>query len=164
MNQVVLLLGGNLGDRKMLLIQAIKEIEKNCGSILKKSKIYESEAWGFECDENFLNQAIVLETLLSPFELLLKLQHIEKELGRKEKTNINQEYSSRLIDIDILFFNTDIIDNVDLTIPHPRMHLRKFTLDCLLDIAPGYIHPVLDLSIEELSQKCNDNTKVWQYA
>lgn len=164
MNQVVLLLGGNLGDRKMLLIQAIKEIEKSCGRILKKSKIYESESWGFESDDNFLNQAIKIETDFDAIKLLSKLQFIEKQLGRTAKTPTNQTYSSRLIDIDILFFNQEIINNETLTIPHPRLHLRKFTLECILDISPDYIHPIFNKTIEKLSDKCSDKTKVWQYA
>ncbi len=164
MNQAILLLGGNLGDRKMLLIQAIKEIAKNCGSIIKKSKIYESEAWGFESKHNFLNQAISIETKLNAMELLIKLQQIEKKLGRQNKTNTEQVYSSRLIDIDILFFNREIINNKDLIIPHPRLHLRKFTLNCLLDISPEYIHPILENSIKTISNKCVDKAKVWQYA
>lgn len=164
MNQAVLLLGGNLGNRKMLLIQAIKEIEKSCGKIIKKSKIYESESWGFDSKDNFLNQALKIETSIDAVKLLGKLQIIENKLGRTTKTPTNQAYSSRLIDIDILFFNNDIIENDILTIPHPRLHLRKFTLDCILDISPEYVHPVFNTTIEKLSHQCCDKTKVWQYA
>ncbi len=164
MNQAILLLGGNLGNRKLLLIEAISKIEKRCGKVIKKSKIYESEAWGFETDNNFLNQALAIETNMHAFDLLLELQQIEKELGRTVKTKQNQEYSSRLIDIDILFFNNEIIDIKGLTIPHPRMHLRKFTLNCILDIAPDYIHPVMNTTIKNISNDCTDKTKVWQYA
>jgi len=161
MNQAVLLLGGNLSDRKESINSAIDSIISICGKLKSVSKLYESEAWGFETKNNFLNQAIIIETPLSPQELLQKLQLIEKESGRKTKTSSN--YESRIIDIDILFFNNDIIETENLIIPHPRLHIRKFTLNCLMDIIPDYIHPKLYKSISSLSKECVDNIKVWPY-
>ena len=161
MNQAVLLLGGNLSDRKESISSAIDSIVANCGTILKTSKLYESEAWGFKTKNNFLNQAIIIETKLKAEDLLDILQQIEKESGRKVKTS--DKYESRIIDIDILFYNSDIINTERLTIPHPRLHIRKFTLNCLMDIIPDYIHPKLYKSISSLSKECVDNIKVWPY-
>ena len=164
MNQSVILLGGNLGNRKAILTEALRLIASQCGSITKSSGIYESEAWGFDAKESFLNQAIIIETPLNSSKLLMNLQAIESELGRTKKTAADQKYESRLIDIDILFFNNDIINKKNLHIPHPRLHLRKFTLDCLLDIIPNFQHPEFNISISELSEACPDHSKVWQYA
>ncbi len=161
MNQAVLLLGGNLGDRKALISEAIGLINKSCGEIIKQSKIYESEAWGFETENNFLNQAILIGYNHNAKDLLELTQDIEIKLGRKQKASTN--YVSRLMDIDILFYNSDIIETDKLTIPHPRLHLRKFTLECLTDIIPNYIHPVFKTQISELSKQCIDKVKVWPY-
>jgi len=161
MNQAVLLLGGNLGDRKAIISEANRLINESCGGIIKQSKIYESEAWGFETENNFFNQAILIESKYNAKYLLELTQNIEIQLGRKQKTSTN--YVSRPIDIDILFYNSDIIETDKLTIPHPRLHLRKFTLECLMDLNPSYIHPVLKNSISELLKQCVDNVKVWPY-
>ncbi len=161
MNQVVLLLGGNIGNVKSVFSETIKLIETLCGKLLLKSNLYESEAWGFSSNNNFLNQAIKIETELSAMDLLKSTQSIELKLGREQKTSI--EYQSRLIDIDILFYNSDIINTETLIIPHSKLHLRKFTLDCLMDIIPSYIHPKLKQSIRELHEQCTDTVKVWPY-
>ncbi len=160
MNQSILLLGGNLGDRKANLSLAIKSIENRCGKIISLSKIHESEAWGFDSNDNFLNQAIIISTSLTADKLLSKLQRIEKEAGRIQHSDT---YESRIMDIDILFYNSEIINTETLIIPHPRLHLRKFTLNCLMDIYPDFIHPTLSKSITELLDSCVDSTKVWPY-
>jgi len=161
MNQAVLLLGGNIGDRMSIVNAAIVQIKKQCGKTINHSKVYESEAWGFKADTNFLNQAIVINTNLKANELLCITQSIEAELGRKERISAN--YESRSIDIDILFYNSEIIESKNLIIPHPRLHLRKFTLNCLSDIDSNFIHPKLNKSIKKLSQECKDTVKVWPY-
>lgn len=159
MNKVILLLGGNIGDRSKYIGDSISDISK-LGNISARSSIYESEAWGFESENNFLNQAIELETIIGALDLLKELQKIENNLGRKRHGNV---YTSRKIDIDILFYNTEIITTQDLIIPHPRMHKRLFTLKCVMDIIPNYVHPVLKMSIIELEKECNDTVKVWKY-
>jgi len=132
-----------------------------CGKVINNSKVYESETWGFKADTNFLNQAIIVNTQLKSDELLNITQSIEIKLGREEKTSTN--YESRPIDIDILFYNSVILESENLIIPHPKLHLRKFTLNCLMDIDYSYIHPKLNKSIKELWQQCTDNVKVWTY-
>jgi len=161
MNQAVLLLGGNIGDRLALIIKATDIIINSCGTLKNKSRLYESEAWGFETNNNFLNQAISIETKYSAPDLLKITQSIELKLGRKQKTSA--KYESRPIDIDILFYNSDIIDSEKLTIPHPRLHMRMFTLFCLMDIIPNFIHPILEKNISQLQQQCSDTVKAWPY-
>ncbi|RLD45906.1 MAG: 2-amino-4-hydroxy-6-hydroxymethyldihydropteridine diphosphokinase [Bacteroidetes bacterium] len=159
MNKVVLLLGGNMGNRSELIRDSLLEISK-LGNIVSKSEIYESEAWGFESENNFLNICIELETEKDALEILKLTQAIEVQTGRKKQSNA---YASRKMDIDILFYNSEIIKTENLIIPHPRLHERMFTLICLMDIVPNFNHPVLEKSIKELLNECNDTVKVWQY-
>ncbi len=160
MNQAILLLGGNLGDRLEFISEAKRRITHKCGKIINQSKIYESEAWGFESNDPFLNQAISINTSLKAIDLLIDLQKIESELGRYRD---GLGYSSRNMDIDILFYNSEIIQQGNLSIPHPRLHLRLFTLKCLLDIIPDFVHPLKKQSIIELDNSCSDLSKVWLY-
>jgi len=159
MNKAILLLGGNMGDRGAFIDIATASIEK-LGTITSKSTIYESEAWGFDSDQNFLNIALQLNTLCTADKLLEQLQTIENKMGRLRS---DSGYTSRNIDIDILFYNSDITDTKSLIIPHPRLHQRMFTLLCLMDIMPNYIHPTLNKSIKTIKQECNDNVKVWKH-
>jgi 2-amino-4-hydroxy-6-hydroxymethyldihydropteridine diphosphokinase len=158
MNKATLLLGGNLGDRIAFLENARNEIIKNVGRIISCSSIYESEAWGFECDQAFLNQVVVVETALIPSDLLKELKIIEKVHGRISKSGMI--YTSRTLDIDILFYNDDLINEADLIIPHPRMHERKFTLLPLQEIEKYYIHPILNMTIEDILKACDDQLHV----
>ena len=158
MNKAILLLGSNLGNRQELISDAIRHISK-LGVISLKSSIYESEAWGFDSKENFLNIAIEIQTEYEALDLLKELQNIESKMGRIRNS---KGYSSRTMDIDILFFNSEIINNDILTVPHPRLHERMFTLICLMDIIPEYKHPTLGKSITELKEECTDKIKVWQ--
>ncbi len=157
MNKCVLLLGGNLGQIQTNFAQATAKIECRIGHIIQKSSIYQSEAWGFESSSLFLNQVIIIETELSPTEVLQETQQIESEIGRKEKTQ-NLAYSSRLIDIDILFFDSKIIESKDLIIPHPRLHLRNFTLIPLVEVLPQFSHPILKKSLTELLNESPDKS------
>ena len=157
MNKVVLLLGSNLGNRLKLIDYALINIEK-LGLITYKSNIYESEAWGFESEDSFLNISIIIETNINAFDLLKELQLIENKTGRVRDC---KGYSSRKMDIDILFFNDEIIDTKLLQIPHPQLHKRMFTLMCLMDIIPEYTHPSLKVSITELTNNCTDKVNVW---
>ncbi len=156
MSKLILLLGGNQGDVEKQFVQAESEISKKIGSVLNSSALYESEPWGFDAEELFLNKVLVVETQLSPFEVLEITQQIEILIGRKEKTS-SSGYSSRMIDIDILFYDNLIINTDNLTIPHPRLHLRNFTLLPLAEICPDLEHPVLQKSILDLKNDTPDS-------
>lgn len=153
-NKVVLLLGSNMHMRREHLTFAIKELKSSGIKITNISKLYESEAWGFEA-ENFINQVIIINTSLTPIQLLNLTQKIEKKAGRLPKTG--NSYESRPLDIDILFVNDQIIDNDRLQVPHPKIHERLFTLKPLNELIPEYKHPVLHKTIKELKKRCPDN-------
>lgn len=158
MNVTYLCLGGNIGDREKALNHAIQKISEQVGDIVAKSTIYETEAWGVESQQAYLNQCIKVKTDLKATELIDVLLLIEKELGR-ERT-INHIYEPRTIDIDILFYNNDIIDESKLLVPHPRLHLRKFVLIPLEEIASNYLHPLLNKTIFSLLSECEDPSDV----
>lgn len=162
MSKVILLLGSNLGNRKQFLDKSMELIKSEVGSVLKVSSVYESEPWGFNSNNLFLNQAIIVETTYQPQTILKKLQKIEKELGRKIKS---QTYQNRTIDIDILFYDKMQLESKNLIIPHPELHLRKFTLIPLIEIAGDYIHPVLGQRLDMLATNSADNksVKIFEY-
>jgi deoxyguanosine kinase len=164
MNEVYLCLGGNLGNCLATFVQVCVLIEQTVGKVTKQSSLYQSQAWGMEGAPDFLNQVIKIETKISAEELLIFLLEIEKKLGR-ERTETTM-YQSRLIDIDILFFNKKTIKTEILEIPHPRLHLRKFVLEPLNEIAPNFVHPVLNKSVSELLKLCPDagQIKKWSHA
>ena len=151
-NKAYLLIGGNIGDRLVALSKARAAIEENCGKIIKESSVYETAAWGNEDQAAFLNQAVEIETDHAPEELLKNILQSEEALGRKREL----QYGPRIIDIDILFFNDDVIQHDGLKIPHPRMQYRRFVLVPLNEIAPELIHPVLQKSVNALLQECTD--------
>lgn len=157
-----ILLGSNMGDREVVLDNAIKEIEKRCGRIVNKSSLYESEPWGFNTDLYFLNQAIAVETELEPHDLLKELLTIEAELGRRRNEN-HIGYESRPIDLDIIYIDDMINDDDDLILPHPRMHLRRFVLVPLSEISPDFVHPILRESNSTLLDRCEDQSEVRLY-
>jgi 2-amino-4-hydroxy-6-hydroxymethyldihydropteridine diphosphokinase len=159
MAQAVILLGGNLGDRFYYLTKAKEFISKRIGTLRKISSIYETEAWGFNTETQFLNQVIIVETGLSPHELLHQTQSIENLLGRVRNIN-KMGYESRIIDIDILFYDSEIIETPELQIPHINLHLRKFTLIPLAEIIPFWIHPILGETVENLALNCFDKAEV----
>lgn len=157
-----ILLGSNLGDREGILRRAIEMIECRCCRVVASSHLYESEPWGFENDDVFLNQVVCVKTTLSPHDLLNELLSIEITLGR-DREHHYETYVSRPIDLDILYYDDLIIEDFDLVLPHPRLHLRRFTLEPLCDIAPKLIHPILRLSNEQLLQHCEDSSVVNRY-
>ncbi|MDO8896412.1 MAG: 2-amino-4-hydroxy-6-hydroxymethyldihydropteridine diphosphokinase [Bacteroidales bacterium] len=159
---VCILLGSNLGNREEQMELATAEILRLCGELLTKSSIYETMPWGFEDECDFLNQVIVIKTSLSPANLLHQLLEIETSLGRK-RTSSNG-YISRNIDIDILYYGSLVLETEKLSIPHPRLHLRRFTLVPLFEIVPDFIHPVLQKSHSELLQTLDDSSAVKLYA
>ncbi|MDB9910800.1 2-amino-4-hydroxy-6-hydroxymethyldihydropteridine diphosphokinase [Flavobacteriaceae bacterium] len=157
---VYIALGSNIGNRFALLQEAVFCIGSRIGTILSVSKVYETPAWGFE-SEAFLNACIKIETEQTALDVLDTLLIIEKELGRDR--NLSEGYQARPIDLDMLLFNNEIISHERLQVPHPRMELRQFVLTPLADIAAKTAHPQLKKNIEELQQKCEDNSvlSIW---
>ncbi|MDR3351336.1 MAG: 2-amino-4-hydroxy-6-hydroxymethyldihydropteridine diphosphokinase [Prevotellaceae bacterium] len=149
-----LLLGSNMGDRAGLLRQARAQLSQYAGKIVRQSALYESEPWGFASPCRFINQAVEIETALLPLPLLSVTQQIEKNLGREKPHGAG--YSSRTMDIDILFAGMEIIHTSRLVIPHPRLHERRFALLPLCEILPDREHPVLKKNIRTLLQECSD--------
>jgi 2-amino-4-hydroxy-6-hydroxymethyldihydropteridine diphosphokinase len=161
MNRLVLLTGGNLGEREDILAKAFELISRRVGTITAYSPLVESEPWGFESELAFLNQVIIVHTENDAPDVLKHIQEIELELGRERQKD--RQWISRKIDIDILFFNDDIIETDTLIIPHKYLHRRRFTLYALDKIIPDYVHPVLKSRIHDLLQQCTDPSKVEEY-
>lgn len=151
MATVYLGLGTNLGNKEANLRTAIYKLQERIGKQVSLSSFYETAPWGFESDHSFLNAAIGLETSLSPIEILHITQEIEKELGRTKKS-VNGSYSDRLIDIDILLYDTLVLQTPELTIPHPLMTERDFVMRPLIEIAGNVIHPTRQKTLSELYQ------------
>lgn len=152
MATVYLGLGTNLGDKEANLRTAIYKLQERIGKQVSLSSFYETAPWGFESNHSFLNAAIGLETSLSPIEILHITQEIEKELGRTKKS-VNGSYSDRLIDIDILLYDTLVLQTPELTIPHPLMTERDFVMKPLIEIAGNVIHPIRQKTLSELYQE-----------
>lgn len=152
MATVYLGLGTNLGNKEANLRTAIYKLQERIGKQVSLSSFYETAPWGFESDHSFLNAAIGLETSFPPIEILHITQEIEKELGRTKKS-VNGSYSDRLIDIDILLYDTLVLQTPELTIPHPLMTERDFVMKPLIEIAGNVIHPTRQKTLSELYQK-----------
>jgi 2-amino-4-hydroxy-6-hydroxymethyldihydropteridine diphosphokinase len=160
MNTVYLLIGGNRGNRIKFMEEAREMITGQIGSILRKSYIYETEPWGFDHQDRFLNQCLMVKTHQSPHDVLKSLQKIEKHFKRMRHPGL---YESRNMDIDILFYNDMILIEENLKIPHPLLHKRKFALIPLVEVNPDFIHPVFSITVSELLKQCNDNKRVVLY-
>jgi len=156
MPKTYLLLGTNLADKLGNLSKTLEQLKEKVGTLQKTSAVYETMPWGIENQNIFLNQVICLESQLSPEELLETTQKIEKEMGRVRL----EKWGERLIDIDILYYENQIIDIKDLQIPHPQIPFRRFTLVPLVEIAPDFIHPILNISQKTLLENCSDNLGV----
>ena len=135
-----LALGTNIGNKRRNMITAAALLAERVGDVLALSGFYETEPWGFQSENTFLNAALQLETALSPLELLKATQEIEIEMGRTQKSN--GAYHDRIIDIDILLYDDLVMQTPELTLPHPMMHERLFVMEPLAEIAPNVIHPV----------------------
>lgn len=156
MNTAYLLIGGNLGNVRETFQNAIAAIGQKTGMVKKQSSLYETAAWGMENQPVFLNQALKVATDLSAKEVLKEVLKIEQELGRTR----DEKFGPRIIDIDILFFNNDVIDEPDLKVPHPLLHKRNFVLFPLSEIAPELVHPVLQKNIRALLDESSDTLTV----
>ena len=156
MSKAYLLIGGNLGDRKENLSTSIELIKEHCGSLITSSSLYETAAWGITGQPSFLNQALEISTSLNAKQLLRKILKIEKMMGRVR----NEKFGPRIIDIDILFYEDEILDLPFLKIPHPELQNRRFVLVPLAEINSGLQHPVLNTTIAELLEECPDNLEV----
>lgn len=156
MNKAYLLLGSNEGDRKRWLHEAIKSLGKEAGIIVQQSHMYETAAWGLEDQPDFLNMAVCLHTGLSDAALLTVVNSIEEQLGRQRAV----KWGQRTLDIDILFYNDEIINSHNLEIPHPYLQERRFALAPLNEIAPGFVHPVFQKTVSALLEECPDKLEV----
>jgi len=150
--KIYLSLGSNLNDRERNLLLAIKKINERCGTVVEVSSLYQTGPWGMQNQPEFLNQVIEIESGYNPHELLQKLLVIEKEMGRKPAPR----WGPRVIDIDILFFDQAIISDDDLVVPHVGIPHRRFALLPLAEIAPDYVHPLLNKTIERMLEDCAD--------
>lgn len=155
MRDVILSLGSNQGNRFNYLQQAVHAIEQRIGVVEKISSYYETEPWGFNDETPFINQVIKVKTGLRASKILDRALMIEKVLGR-QRIKTTQKYSGRTLDIDILFIENEIINQETLIVPHPYLHLRKFVLAPLNEIAPYFTHPLLNISVQNIYQNCQD--------
>ncbi|MEM9000256.1 MAG: 2-amino-4-hydroxy-6-hydroxymethyldihydropteridine diphosphokinase [Bacteroidota bacterium] len=154
---IYLSIGSNLGNRYYNLQKAVFELQKKVGHVTKTSTIYENPAVGFEGDD-FLNCCVALKSVLDPHELMATVLDIEGAFGRKRTPDLG--YQSRALDIDIVYYGDQIINNDDLTVPHPKMASRNFVLKPLADIAPQRYHPVLQKDTRNLLQECKDESRL----
>lgn len=156
MNKLYLLLGSNMGNSQQQLNTAIKHIGKKIGRVSRKSRLYQTAAWGNNDQPDFLNQVIVVLSKLDAAACISGILEIEHEMGRvRTKKN-----APRIIDIDILYFNKDIIDQPNLQVPHPAIHLRRFVLTPLNELSPSFINPVLLKNNHQLLKICKDKLDV----
>jgi 2-amino-4-hydroxy-6-hydroxymethyldihydropteridine diphosphokinase len=156
MHIAYLLTGTNLGNRLTHLQSAAAQIRERCGMIREASAIFETAAWGKEDQPAFLNQALCIDTHMHPRALLEEILRIEISMGRVRE----EKYGARIIDIDILFFDSLVMHEPGLTIPHAFVHERRFALACMNDIAPELVHPVIEKTIRELLAACSDTLPV----
>lgn len=158
-NGVYLLSGSNLGDRMANMLRALEHIEQEAGEIVAQSRLYETAAWGIESQAAFLNQVIEIRTALAPRQLLERLLEIEKKMGRERK----QKWGERLIDLDILYYTDQVINEPGMQIPHPHLQERRFTLVPLCELVPLLSHPVLGKTQQQLLAECPDPLEVEVY-
>lgn len=157
-----LCLGSNLGDRAGLIEKAVNllGLSQNI-KIIRTSALYETEPWGIKDQNWFLNIAIEIKTTLNPQELLKKCNEVEKILGRNRNEEIR--WGERCVDIDIIFYDKEIIDSENLTIPHKQMHKRAFVLIPLLELIPDFVHPIINKTVSDLYEDLEDVEEVFLY-
>ena len=159
MNKTYLLLGSNIGNSKARLSKATLQIKKHIGNVTRQSSVYATAAWGNTKQPDFLNQVIIVETKLPAPETMQTILSIEKKMGRIRTV----KNAPRVIDIDILFFNNEIIELEHLSIPHPQIQNRRFVLVPLNQLSPNLKHPVLNKSIHQLLINCPDRLNVKKF-
>lgn len=159
MNKVYLLLGSNQQDPQKQLRIAQRSIIRNIGRIQRQSAIYQTAAWGNTDQPDFLNQVIVVQTKLTAVQTMQTILQIEKEMGRLRTV----KNAPRIIDIDILFFNKEIINTAELTVPHPQLQNRRFVLVPLNELSPNFRHPILKKNIHQLFIHCTDKLNVKKF-
>ncbi len=159
MTIIYLLTGSNLGKRAFQLQKACRLCHSQIGEVLRKSDLYETEAWGNINQPVFLNQVLEIQTTLTPDGVLQQIFVIEHQLGRQRV----EKWGQRRIDIDILLFGEEVINTPDLQIPHPYLPQRRFALTPLAQLVPEMQHPVLYLPIAKLLEQCPDELRVWKY-
>ncbi|MDZ4822446.1 MAG: 2-amino-4-hydroxy-6-hydroxymethyldihydropteridine diphosphokinase [Flavobacteriales bacterium] len=160
LHRVFLCIGGNLGDRLGHLEDARMFIRFNLGDIVQVSPVYETEPWKMETQDSFLNQVLEISTELSVEKLFSELEELDEFFGRERSAG---KYLSRNMDVDILFYDDVVMNEDSVTLPHPRLHLRRFVLTPLNDIAPDFIHPVLKKNTAILLNECNDASLVKKF-
>lgn len=152
MNHTYLLLGSNMGDSAAHLLQAKEAIESTVGRVAHASSVYRTEPWGNKDQQDFLNQVLEVETSLTAVEVLHQILSVETAMGRHRV----HKWEPRIIDIDLLFYSNQLLETAELTLPHPLLHERRFTLLPLAEIAPNLIHPKLHQTVAELLRVCKD--------
>lgn len=159
MNKTYLLLGSNMGNSQQQLSIAIKNITQKIGAVIRKSKLYTTAAWGNTNQPDFLNQVIVVETKHTALQTIKNILGIEEKMGRlRTKKN-----APRIIDIDILFFNKEIIAEKILTVPHAEIQNRRFVLIPLNELSPNFKHPVIKKTLHQLLVNCSDTLDVKKF-
>ncbi len=156
MAAVFLLLGSNMGNSLDFLDKAGMAIQEEVGKLIKSSSRYQTAAWGKTDQPDFINQVLKLETSLRPLEVLKTILGIERKLGR-ERT---EKWGSRTIDIDILFYDQEVVASSELTIPHPYLQQRAFTLIPLAELEPDFVHPVFKKTVSELLDELESQLEV----
>lgn len=155
-NKVFIAIGSNLGDRAENLKKAIREIELKLGAMIKQSSVYETKPWGKTNQPDFFNQVVLVHSNKSPEECLRILSNIEKQMGRKRE----EKWGTRIIDLDLLYVNGSIIQTEKLLLPHPGIAQRRFVLVPLVEIAPDFLHPLLQKNQWQLLNECPDLLEV----
>lgn len=158
MKSIFLSLGSNLGNKKEIIDKALYAIDKRIGRVLKKSHFYETQPWGYISSNNFFNICIEIESNLSPFDILNISKMIEIDFHRTEKTT--NVYKDRTLDIDILFYQNNIIRTAHLIIPHIEVNFRKFVLVPMNEIAYDFVHPITKKTISETLSICADKNRI----
>lgn len=161
MKRIFLSLGSNLGDRRSSLEKAAEMLGQLAGRITRRSAVYETEPWAETPGSDFLNMVLEMQTNLQPLQLLEILHAIEVRCGRIPSP---ERYAPRVVDIDILFYGTDVFSLPELVIPHPVLHLRRFVLVPLAEIAPRWKHPETGITMSRLLRLCTDEKQVWRCA
>lgn len=156
MNKIYLLLGSNMGNSRQQLGKAITHINKKIGKVVRKSKLYQTAAWGKTDQPDFLNQVVIVESGRDAVNCITIILQIEAEMGRIR----SEKNAPRIIDIDILYFNKEVIDLPQLQVPHPAIQLRRFVLTPLNELSPNFIHPVLHKTNHRLLHICPDKLDV----